>query len=150
MKHIQFLEDFILNESDYSSLRAITSSVKELADLLRSKPFDSDEVDDFFAKMDTKGIKRFESYYTKVGVTNLQSLKVLNRFFKYLLDDDFLKQVKEATEDTFGKMETLLKNQNIQDPRIIEAGNQQLKSKDEILRRLDYIKRKMTRYKSEL
>lgn len=147
MKHLLNTKDFDLLSENYKDLRPDSQTIQKFLEIIKVKPYESDEVDDFLEKLDVQAIKNFENYYTKTGVLSIQSLKVLTRYFKVLLNEQFLKDVKNATENSFQNMEDFLDKPELFQPGVESRMKKILERKPEILRRLDQIMKRISRYK---
>lgn len=150
MKYILLLEELFFNESTYQKMPVTSSEIKMLDDLLKTNAYNSQEVEDFFTKLDSVGIKKFMAFYEQAGVTSLKSLKILTKFLRSFVDDDFLKKVTQSTKSAFEKMEDLLKLGDKLPTQLVEKSKKSLEDKAEILRRLEYLEKRISRYKDDL
>ena len=147
LKHIFELHS--VNESQIS----FSKKRDELRDHLNAKPFDAHEVEQFILKFDPQELEKFEKYFIDHGVLSLQNLKVLKTFFRHLINKELLDKIKKTTEKTFQQIEELLElsksgsfksNTNTQDFK------KALANKDEILRRLEQMERRISRFQENL
>ena len=149
MKYLNHIDVFSeLNESTF------VSKSTELKNHLKSKPFDSEEVEEFISKFDSKEIKKFESYFLDHGVINLQNLRVLKTFFRHLINVELLEKITKSTEKTFKNMQELVEMAETgalqSDKTNIKEFKEALQNRDEILKRLEQIQKRISRYQEDL
>ena len=150
MKHIQPLFEFeTLFEGAISSQKLDT-----LQQLLRTKSFDVDWVEDIISDLDKVEYRKLEKGFLTHGVLGENNLKVLKKFFKHIVNEDLLEEIIQSTKKTFKNMEDSWElhqsgYKQYTDSQV-EVIKNVLKGKEEILRKLEQMKKRMARYKEEI
>jgi hypothetical protein len=149
MKHIQPLFEF---DQFFESVS--TEKLDKLFQHLKTKSFDSDWVEDLINDLDTVEHRKLEKSYLTHGVMSLSSLRLLKTFCRHIVNESLIDEIIKATKKTYKSMEESWElhksGYNQYTPQQIELTKDALKDKDEILRRLDQMKRRMAKYQEEL
>ena len=149
MKHIHPLFEFETLSESISS-----EKIDKLHQLLKTKSFDVDWVEDIIADLDKVEYRKLEKGFLAHGVLGVNNLKVLQKFFKHIVNEELLEEIMKSTEKTFKNMEESWElhqsgyRQYTNDQ--IDVMRNVLKGKDDILRKLEQMKKRMARYKEEI
>ena len=149
MKHIQPLFEF---DQFFESVS--TEKLDKLYQHLKTKSFDSDWVEDLINDLDTVEHRKLEKSFLTHGVLSLNNLRVLKTFFRHIVNEALIDDIIKATKKTFKSMEESWElhkgGYNQYTPKQIELMKEVLQGKDEILRRLEQMKKRMAKYQEEL
>lgn len=149
MKHIQPLFEFEQISEGVSS-----EKLDKLHQLLKSKTFDIDWVEDIISDLDKVEFRKLEKGFLTHGVLGLNNLKVLRKFFRHIVNEELLEEIIQASKKTFKNMEDSweLHKSGYQQytPQQIEVLKNVLAGKEEIIKKLEQMKRRMAMYKDDI
>lgn len=149
MKHIQPLYEFEQISEALSS-----EKLDKLYQLLKNKTFDVDWVEDIISDLDKVEFRKLEKSFLTHGVMTQSSLKVLRKFFRHIVNEKLLDEIINATKKTHKSMEGTLElhKEGFQKypPDLISNIKNVLEGKEEVLRKLEQMKRRMAAYQDDI